>query len=157
MFNREDNSKIKRLITYDELVLVLISFSKDKSLGPDSSSIEMFIHFMDLMERNSCYWLKNQGLIVRYMVPSMPFSLLWYQKFPWLNTFWIIDLFLYVISYIKLYPSLLHMVSRKTCQNLFLQHNLFFWRTYRFKMLWTLPRNVFIPSRQRRKRHCCWN
>jgi len=50
MFNEEDNERLFAEISEEELLAVMKSFKKDKCPGPDDWSIDIFIHFFDLMK-----------------------------------------------------------------------------------------------------------
>lgn len=52
MFEDEDNERLFAVVTEEELLFVMKSFKKDKCPGPDGWTIDIFIHFFDLMERD---------------------------------------------------------------------------------------------------------
>jgi len=50
MFDNDLNDQIYQLITVEELMATMKSFSRDKSPGPDGWSIEFLIHFFDIIK-----------------------------------------------------------------------------------------------------------
>lgn len=52
MFDEEQNECLFASFTEEELLSVMKSFKKDKSLGPDGWTIDFFIHFFDLMKND---------------------------------------------------------------------------------------------------------
>ena len=49
MFKEEDSTTLFQPVSLEELKNVLFKFKKEKSLGPDGWSIELYLHFFDLM------------------------------------------------------------------------------------------------------------
>lgn len=50
MFDKEQNDFLFNLVLEEEIMMVMKSFKKDKSLGPAGWTIEFFIHFSDLIK-----------------------------------------------------------------------------------------------------------
>jgi hypothetical protein len=55
------------LITLQEVIDALKSFSTDKSLGPDGWTVEFYIHFFDLVGMSSWSLWKIPGYMVRFL------------------------------------------------------------------------------------------
>lgn len=49
MFEGEENTVMESPFTLEEIKYILRKFSKDKSLRPDGWTVELFLHFFDLM------------------------------------------------------------------------------------------------------------
>lgn len=52
MFEAEDNENLFKEVTKEEILEVLKSFKRDKSVVPDGWSIEIFIHFFEIFKNN---------------------------------------------------------------------------------------------------------
>lgn len=50
MFAPSLNDEFGKPMTIEEVHRTLILFAKDKSLGPDEWTVELFIHFFDIMD-----------------------------------------------------------------------------------------------------------
>lgn len=66
MFDEAGNIKIYAKVETNEIHRTLKSFSRDKSPGPDGWSIEVFLFFYELLEKDLGKWWKGLRFGERY-------------------------------------------------------------------------------------------
>jgi len=107
LINEEEASDLYKLVTMEELKMVLSLFKKDKSPGPDGWTVEFFIHFFELLSLDLLVMVeetRSSGHIAGSLNSTF-LSLIPKVNKP--GYFGDLDLFLCVILFINSYPKLL--------------------------------------------------
>jgi len=62
-FFDEDNESMGRMVTLQELKMVVVEMPKDKSPGPDGWTQELFSHFFDMMGWDLLYVVEESIIL----------------------------------------------------------------------------------------------